>query len=192
MQVSRYNLLRMLLIAVLGVCFQTGGVDADQPVGLLADSQQKPAVTFELDIQPLLTRFGCNSGPCHGKARGQNGFALSLLGFDSEFDYAALVQEGRGRRIFRGSPEQSLLMRKATGEIPHGGGGRFEVGSSHYNLLIEWIRAGSPRTPADAPKLVKVEVEPKHQSLRPKEATQLRVIAEYSDGRTRDVTDASA
>jgi len=192
MQVSRYNLLRILLIAVLGACFQTGAVNADQPVNLPADSLPKPAVTFELDIQPLLTRFGCNSGPCHGKARGQNGFALSLLGFDSEFDYAALVQEGRGRRIFRGSPEQSLLMRKATGEIPHGGGGRFEVGSSHYNLLIEWIRAGSPRTPADAPKLVKVEVEPKHQSLLPKAATQLRVIAEYSDGRTRDVTDASA
>src|SRR4051812_19912443 len=56
-------------------------------------------VTFEFDVQPLLTRFGCNSGPCHGKSRGQNGFALSLLGFDSDFDYASLIHEGRGRRI---------------------------------------------------------------------------------------------
>src|SRR5262245_16215689 len=62
-------------------------------------------VTFEFDIQPLFTRFGCNAGPCHGKSRGQNGFALSLLGFDSDFDYAALVQEARGRRVFSGAPE---------------------------------------------------------------------------------------
>lgn len=180
------------MFCVLGVSLQSGWVSADQPVGSAVDPQAKTSVTFELDIQPLLTRFACNSGPCHGKARGQNGFALSLLGFDSEFDYAALVQEGRGRRIFSGSPEQSLLLRKATGQIPHGGGAKFEAGGPYYNLLVEWIRAGSPRTPADAPKLVKVEVEPKHQSLRPKEAVQLKVVAEYSDGSTRDVTDATA
>lgn len=192
MQIARYNLLRSLLIPLLGVSLLSGWVSAEQPVNPALNAEPTLPVTFELDIQPLLTRFACNSGPCHGKARGQNGFALSLLGFDSEFDYAAIVQEGRGRRIFRGAPEESLLLRKATGEVPHGGGARFEVGSSHYNLLVEWIRAGSPKTPADAPKLVKVEVEPKHKSLSPKEAIQLRVIAEYSDGRTRDVTDGSA
>ncbi|MGE3316235.1 MAG: DUF1549 domain-containing protein [Planctomycetaceae bacterium] len=148
--------------------------------------------TFEFDIQPLLTRFGCNSGPCHGKSRGQNGFALSLLGFDSDMDYAALVREGRGRRVFASAPDSSLLLMKATGKTPHGGGKRFEVDSPHYELLREWIHAGAPRTPADAPKLVRVSLEPANRSLAPKESFPLKVVAEYSDGKKRDVTDGSA
>ncbi len=150
------------------------------------------SVTFESDVQPLLTRFGCNSGACHGKSRGQNGFALSLLGFDSDFDFNALAREVRGRRVFPGAPASSLLLRKATGQIPHGGGKRFAVGSPHYELLRTWIQNGSPRTPADAPQLVRVVVEPAAHSLSPRERVPLRVLAEYSDGNQRDVTDASA
>ena len=149
-------------------------------------------VTFESDIQPLLTRFGCNSGACHGKSRGQNGFALSLLGFDSDFDFNAMAREGRGRRIFPAAPDSSLLLRKATGRIPHGGGARFTEESPQYELLRNWIQNGSPRTPDDAPKLVRVMVEPVNTSLAPQESISLRVTAEYSDGNLRDVTDASA
>ncbi len=149
-------------------------------------------MTFENDIQPLLTRFGCNSGPCHGKSRGQNGFALSLLGFDPEVDFDALTREGRGRRVLPAAPEASLLLRKATGQLPHGGGVRFDVASPAYQLLAEWIQAGSPRTPADAPRLAGVRVEPANRSLAPQEAFSIRVIAEYTDGSLRDVTDASA
>ena len=150
------------------------------------------AVTFESDVQPLLTRLGCNSGACHGKSRGQNGFALSLLGFDSDFDYAALVGEARGRRVFPAAPESSLVLRKASGQVPHGGGKRLEVGSPHFEILRRWIEAGAPRTSADAPQLVKVIAEPATRSLAPKESFPLRVIAEYSDGSRRDVTDAAA
>lgn len=150
------------------------------------------AITFETDVQPLLTRFGCNAGACHGKSRGQNGFALSLLGFDSEFDYEALVQQARGRRVIPAAPEMSLLLKKAIGEVPHGGGARFAVTSPHYQLLLDWIRNGAPRTPADAPKLVLVTVEPSSQSLAPKESFPLKVIAQYSDGHRRDVTDGAA
>lgn len=153
---------------------------------------ESPDVSFESDIQPLLTRFSCNSGACHGKSRGQNGFALSLLGFDPDFDYEALVQQSRGRRIQMTAPERSLLLRKATGEVPHGGGVRFSRESSHYELLRRWIETGTPRTPADAPQLLRVNVEPSSQSLSPEESVPLRVIAEYSDGNRRDVTDASA
>lgn len=149
-------------------------------------------VTFESDVQPLLTRFGCNAGACHGKSRGQNGFALSLLGFDSDFDYAAIVQEDFGRRVFPAAPESSLLLQKATGQVPHGGGVRFEVGSSHYELLLTWIRSGLSRTPDDAPQLLSVVIEPSQQSLSPGETTALQVFAEYSDGQRRDVTDGSA
>jgi hypothetical protein len=149
-------------------------------------------VTFESDIQPLLTRLGCNAGACHGKSRGQNGFALSLLGFDADFDYEALVHEGRGRRLFPASPDASLLLRKPSGAMPHGGGQRLMPGSAAYQLIRDWIAAGSPRTPADAPKLKRVVTEPANRRLAAKERFPLRVVAEYSDGRRRDVTDGSA
>ena len=107
-------------------------------------------VTFERDVQPLLTRFGCNSGPCHGKARGQNGFALSLLGFDSDFDYDAIVRQARGRRLSPAAPEASLLLQKALGVVPHGGGVRFESESKPHRLLRRWIAEGAPQTPVEA------------------------------------------
>jgi hypothetical protein len=79
-------------------------------------------ITFELDVLPVLTAAGCNQGACHGKSRGQNGFQLSLLGFDADFDYSRIVKDARGRRVFPAAPEQSLLLRKAAAELPHGGG----------------------------------------------------------------------
>src|SRR5262249_59265958 len=87
-------------------------------------------VSFERDVVPLLTRAGCNAGACHGKARGQNGFQLSLLGFDRDFDYAAIVEEARGRRVFPAAPERSLLLLKPTAQVPHGGGRRLPEGDS--------------------------------------------------------------
>lgn len=176
----------------------SGTADAVEPLFGLGASKSEPVapasktITFEFDIQPLLTRFGCNAGACHGKSRGQNGFALSLLGFDSDFDYNALIHEGRGRRVFPAAPEHSLLLRKPTGQVPHGGGKRFEVGSPHYQLLLAWLQAGALRTPADAPKIVRVVAEPANRSLAPKESFRVKVFAEYSDGSRRDVTDGSA
>src|SRR5581483_11968196 len=79
------------------------------------------AVDFRTEVQPLLSKLGCNAGGCHGKASGQNGFKLSLFGFDTDFDYAAIALEARGRRVFPAAPEESLLLRKATGRMPHGG-----------------------------------------------------------------------
>ena len=158
----------------------------------LTNGGELPSVTFEMDIQPLLTRFGCNAGACHGKSGGQNGFALSLLGFDSKFDYDALVLAGRGRRISLAAPTSSLLLQKATAEVPHGGGERFPSDSPHYELLLSWIYDGAPRTPPDAPTLQRVVVQPGNQSLAPTESVPLKVMAEYSDGHQRDVTDSSA
>lgn len=144
-----------------------------------ATETSEPAVTFENDIQPLLTRFGCNSGPCHGKSRGQNGFALSLLGFDSQFDFDSIVHQSRGRRVSAAAPEKSLLLQKALGELPHGGGQRFAADSKPHELFRRWIAAGSPRTPDDAPKLERVVVLPSQTSLRTDESTNLQVRAEY-------------
>src|SRR5512140_1761457 len=96
----------------------------------LADPPRR--FNFENDIVPILSKFGCNTSGCHGKAEGQNGFKLSVFGFDPGADYAALTQEGRGRRVFPIIPEQSLLLGKASGKIPHGGGVRISRGSGEY------------------------------------------------------------
>jgi hypothetical protein len=162
-------------------------------------------VSFELDVQPILTARGCNQGACHGKSRGQNGFQLSLLGFDADFDYAALTQQARGRRIFPAAPERSLLLEKATAMLPHGGGVRIEKGSADYDVIASWIAQGAPRRAKDEPKLVSVTVGwdvPTNDSekmvgtahptperfLKPGESFGLKVTAAYSDGSSRDVT----
>src|SRR5258708_6027096 len=98
----------------------------------------EPAPTFERDIQPILTRFGCNAGACHGKARGQNGFQLSLLAYDHDFDFNAITTEARGRRIFPANPAFSLILRKASGQVPHGGGKKLPEGSREYRTLEKW------------------------------------------------------
>jgi hypothetical protein len=154
------------------------------PAALAAD---RP-VTFERDIQPVLTRTGCNAGACHGKARGQNGFALSLLGFDPDFDHGAITKEARGRRLFPADPANSLLLLKASGSVAHGGGNRLPVGSPQYELVKKWIESGTPRTPADAPKLTKIVVSPTELVGTFKQNTPLAVTAHYSDGSTEDVT----
>src|SRR5207302_7315648 len=94
---------------------------------------------FANDIVPLLSRHGCNAGGCHGRASGQNGFKLSLFGFDPAFDYNALVKEARGRRVFPAAPDHSLLLAKPASHVPHGGGKRFPPESEAYQTLRRWI-----------------------------------------------------
>jgi hypothetical protein len=154
-------------------------------------ADESRTISFALDVQPILTARGCNQGACHGKARGQNGFQLSLLGFDSEFDYAQLTQQARGRRVFLASPERSLLLLKATAAQPHGGGQRIEPGSDDYHILLEWIRQGTPRRVANEPQLTRVTVSPTERFMKPEEEQQLTVTAFYSDGSKRDVTSRS-
>ncbi len=152
---------------------------------------------FERDVMPVLSRFACNSGACHGKQRGQNGFQLSLLGFDPDFDYEALAKEGRGRRVFAPAAERSLLLLKPIGELPHGGGRRIERNSPEYRVLYDWITAGMPRGPdvsagSTTRVLTGIAVEPLERVLPRLAKQQLRVTARYSDGSTRDVTRLSA
>ncbi|HND54683.1 MAG TPA: DUF1549 domain-containing protein, partial [Pirellulaceae bacterium] len=141
---------------------------------------------------PVLTKAGCNVGVCHAKAGGgQNGFQLSVLGFEPRDDYERLVKEGRGRRLFAASPERSLVLRKASGQIPHGGGVRLPVDSSGYQLLKKWIEQGAPFGEASEPTLVGFEVEPARGFVKPKDRQQLQAFARYSDGSRRDVTETA-
>jgi hypothetical protein len=117
-----------------------------------------PPVNFPNQIVPVFTKLGCNSGGCHGKASGQNGFRLSLLGFEPTEDYEHLVKEGRGRRLFPASPDKSLLLLKPIGEMPHGGGTRLEVDSHSYRLMRRWILQGMPYGSASDPTVARIEV----------------------------------
>src|SRR3954471_9535088 len=97
------------------------------------------ALNFANDVVPIFTKAGCNAGGCHGKASGQNGFKLSLLGFEPGEDYEHIVKEARGRRVFPAAPENSLLLLKAINATPHGGGKRLDPKSDDYQLLVRWI-----------------------------------------------------
>lgn len=145
-------------------------------------------VSFPNQVVPIFTKFGCNAGGCHGKADGQNGFRLSLLGFEPREDYQFIVREGRGRRIFPAAPDHSLLLRKATGLSPHGGGERFGVDSPFYRVLRRWVEQGASYGPADAPTIVRIEVFPSSRILDRAARQQLAVVAHFSDGSTADVT----
>ena len=146
------------------------------------------AVDFKTEIVPLLSRLGCNAGGCHGKASGQNGFKLSLFGFDTAFDHEAIVREARGRRIFPAAPAQSLLLLKATGQMPHGGGKRLRADSEEYRLVRRWIEAGAPASATGAAEVVRLRVTPGDRVLKRNQQQQLAVVAEYGDGSRRDVT----
>jgi hypothetical protein len=152
-----------------------------------AQDAPKP-LSFSLDVLPLLSKHSCNSGGCHGKAIGQNGFKLSLYGFDPAADYNALVYEGRGRRVSPAAPEDSLLLRKASGSMAHGGGVRLAADSQAYQLLKRWIEEGLPFGEANEPVETKLEVAPAAIVASGKSQQQLSVIVHYSDGSTRDVT----
>ncbi len=179
----------MLLAAFPATCRSARANTPELP----ADAPPTPAivtgdVNFELDVMPVLTAAGCNAGACHGKARGQNGFALSLLGFDSGFDFSAIVEEGHGRRVFPAAPENSLLLRKASLRVPHGGGERLKPGSLEYETVRRWIASGMLRAGANAPTLDRVTVQPDAHVMPAGSSEQLKVLAHYSDGSVRDVT----
>jgi hypothetical protein len=163
-------------------------------LGLLPDLEatEHSRVTFERDVEPILTRAGCNAGACHGKARGQNGFALSLLGFDPGHDYDAIVKDAGGRRVSRLVPADSLLLGKATARLPHGGGLRLVPGTSSYETVLRWVRTGMPRTPPDAPRIANISIEPTERTLKQSASFRLRVTAHLTDGSAEDVTSLAA
>ncbi len=146
-------------------------------------------VDFTNQIIPIFTKAGCNTGSCHGKLSGQNGFRLSLLGFYPRDDYDFLVKEDRGRRLFPAAPANSLLLKKATNTYPHRGGERVRPGSLENQLLLRWIGQGMPPAASDdVPHIERVAVVPHERILDRHARQQLAVIAYSSDGSSKDVT----
>jgi hypothetical protein len=173
----------------------TATVTASGPEGLSAAvrvavekfDEQIP-INFGNQIVPIFTKLGCNSGGCHGKSSGQNGFKLSLLGFYPEEDYEFLVKEARGRRLFPAAPERSLLLLKATNTIAHGGGMRIDRDSYEYALLKSWIEQGMPFGSKDDPTITRIEAYPPLRTMDRGARQQIAVYAHFSDGSVRDVT----
>ncbi len=145
-------------------------------------------LNFTNQVVPIFTKLGCNSGGCHGKASGQNGFRLSLLGFEPDLDYLTLVKESRGRRLMPSAPDASLFLMKAIGATPHGGGRKMDPASDEYKIVRRWIAAGMPWGEETDPTLVKISIFPEQRVTARERQQQLAVYAHYSDGTVEDIT----
>ncbi|MBY0228963.1 MAG: DUF1549 domain-containing protein, partial [Gemmataceae bacterium] len=164
-----------------------GGLKAEIPVEVAGLKKPREA-SFIRDVMPVLARLGCNQGTCHGAEAGRAGFKLSLRGYDPLFDHRALTDDLGGRRTNRAAPDQSLMLMKPSGAVPHAGGVLAQPGEPYYEILKAWIAEGH-RLDLKTPKAQSIEVTPSHAVLgRPGDKQQLAVIAKYADGSTRDVT----
>jgi hypothetical protein len=146
------------------------------------------AISFRNEVIPALTKLGCNQGACHGSQHGKGGFKLSLLGFEPESDYIAIVKSAGERRVTPFAPEESLVLLKPTLSVAHGGGKRLEPGSPIYRVVREWLESGTPGPRDDDPRVAGLAVYPKHRLMAPGQEQQLAVLATLSDGSQRDVT----
>ena len=174
-------------LVVSGAIFAVLQSTSAEPAAKLASSV-RAIPSFNLDILPVLTRFGCNQGGCHGKLSGQNGFRLSLRGYAPNWDYDWITKELNGRRLDFAVPEESLLLLKATGAIPHEGGARFRKGSPAWQSLVDWIKARAPGPIPDEPKVAGIELVNRAGKFKPGDRVELAVKARYADGTDRDVT----
>jgi hypothetical protein len=147
-----------------------------------------PKIEFAEQVLPILYKAGCNGGACHASQHGKGGFILSVMGFDPPSDRNAIVRDRMQRRINLLNPADSLLLKKPTMTVPHGGGRRISAGSTDYNILFAWIAAGAPEPKPDARKVTKLIVTPTSRVGQVGLKQQLQVQAQFSDGKTRDVT----
>ena len=172
--------------AILRVEVANSSVEA--PVEIRQADRIRPA-SYRLDVAALLTKAGCNSGPCHGNLSGKGGFRLSLRGDDPSFDLGSIARDTFGRRLDVADPARSLIIAKPTGQIPHEGGVRFGSGSSEAGSMLRWIAAGARDDLTTAPRLTRIDVFPDHRiAPAPSLSQQLVVTAYFSDGSRRDVT----
>ena len=185
--VSNDGLIRAKADGTDQVTFTYANLSVSVPV-TVSGVTQPHTVSYVRDVQPALSRMGCNAGTCHGAKEGKAGFKLSLRGYDALYDHRAFTDDIGGRRFNRSAPDQSLMLLKATGSIPHVGGVRTNVGEPYYNLVRDWITQGV-KLDLNAPRVAKIDVLPINPVVPlPGMKQQVTVMATYTDGLVRDVT----
>ena len=169
------------------IIVSAAGKETKLPVKVL--KAEMPPVRFVRDVMPVLSKVGCNAGTCHGSAKGKNGFKLSLRGYDPEFDYHALINDLSGRRFNRVAVDESLMLLKPTGEVPHEGRQAIKPNSPEYHLIRQWIAEGTKFEEPSAGRANKLDILPPEANLSLPGMTQhVIVLAHFPDGTTRDVT----
>src|SRR6266566_5211395 len=136
-------------------------------------------VSFRNAVQPILAKFGCSSGACHGAAAGKNGFKLSLRGYDDDGDWRAITHAAQGRRIDPAEPANSLFVKKPLNLVPHKGGERFKPDSTEARILLDWIAQGAQGPMETDPRIVRIELLPSHVVMKPGAETPLTVKAHF-------------
>ncbi len=172
-------------LAVVGLLAWSTAADAQVtlPTGGTLET-----VDFDRHVMGVLTKAGCNMGSCHGSFQGKNGFRLSLFGYEPAMDYAAITRDNWGRRINPQRPDDSLLLLKATGQVPHEGGIRIAKGGWMYQLVRTWIAQGARRS-TGAGAVSRIEVTPPDFAIaRDGQPLQVQVTAVFADGSREDVT----
>ena len=178
----KVHIILLLLVCVVGK-FEAQILQAQ------SHEQAFPQVRFQVEVEAVLSKAGCNMGACHGNLNGKGGFKLSLRGQDPKDDYQWLMKEHGSRRLNLFEPAQSLILQKPTSGVSHQGGTRFRTDSLEYSILSRWLQAGAPGPEPDAIRVTRLSVTPKDSVIRhPKDSIQLQVMAEFSDGSTADVT----
>ncbi len=186
------NMLHPLADGKLQLEVEHAGKKATVPVTVRSAAKPRP-VSFEMDVMPVFTRAGCNTGACHGAARGKDGFRLSLFGFDPAGDHHRITRELGFRRINLAVPSESLLLEKGTGGVPHTGGKRFAPESEYYQTVLAWLEAGAPNDTGKVPTVERLEIFPPLAVLEG-DGSKQRMLARatYSDGTDRDVTELAS
>ncbi len=169
------------------ITIQVGEKIAKVPVTVIG-VEETPEVDYLTDVQPIMSRAGCNSGACHASQYGKGGFVLSVFSFDPQKDREAIVTDRSQRRVNFIDPERSLFLKKPTMQVAHGGGKRLQAGSPDYQTLLNWIRNQAPGPDQKSIRVTQLEVFPKEKIISLEHLQQLRVVATYSDDSKRDVT----
>ena len=177
--IDRAGQIRPLLDGRARIRVRSGDHSATLDVTVEDIADHRP-VGFATEVVPIFTKLGCNGGTCHGKSSGQNGFRLSLLGFDPELDHDSLTRDGRGRRVFPAAPAASLMLLKPTATIAHGGGRRLAIGSPEYRTIARWIGQGARFPVGDEPQCTRIAVWPDQRVLPAEKTQQLRVVAHHA------------
>ncbi|MDB6072135.1 MAG: repeat-containing protein [Verrucomicrobiales bacterium] len=169
------------------IVLTAGGQTAEVAVEV-SGTQQPLVVDYIHEVTPVMSRMGCNAGTCHGAKDGKAGFKLSLRGYDPVYDLRAFTDDIKGRRTNVASPDDSLMLMKATAGVPHEGGQVTKPGSDKYQILRSWIAAGA-EVKFDSPRVTGITLSPTNPVIQLEGSRQqMRVLATYADGRVRDVT----